>query len=84
MQVRLTTKAKKKLELATQALAALGLTPEQVGLLAMASGLVDCANDYLEDSTLEFALQAYSEDADEKWNDLVAGCLVHVKGGRNA
>lgn len=84
MKVQLTAKAKKKLDAATQALAALGLTPEKVALLAMASDLVNCANDYLEDSTLEFALQAYGEDADEKWNDLVAGCLVHVKGGRNA
>jgi len=84
MQVRLTTKAKKQLELATQALAALGLTPEQVALLAMASDLVDCANDYLDDATLGETLEAYGEDADEKWNDMVAGCLVHVKGGRNA
>jgi hypothetical protein len=84
MQVRLTTKAKKQLELATQALAALGLTPEQAGLLARAAEIVDCANDYLEDSTLGFALEAYGEDADEKWNDMIAESLVYVKGGRNA
>ena len=84
MQVRLTTKAKKQLELATQALAALGLTPEQVGLLAMANDLVDCANDYLDDASLAETLDAYNEEADEKWSDRVSECLVHVKGGRNA
>ena len=84
MQVRLTTKAKKQLELATQALAALGLTPEQAGLLAMANDLVDHANDYMDDASLDETLDAYNEDADEKWSDRVSECLVHVKGGRNA
>jgi hypothetical protein len=84
MQVRLTTKAKKQLELATQALAVLGLTPEQAGLLAMANDLVDHANDYMGDASLEETIDAYTEEADDKWSDRVADCLVYVKGGRNA
>ena len=84
MKVKLTAKAQKQLELATQALAALGLTPEQAGLLAMANDLVECANDYMDNASLGEALDAYSEDADEKWSDRVAECLVYVKGGRNA
>ena len=84
MKVKLTAKAQKQLELATQALAALGLTPEQAGLLAMANDLVECANDYMDNASLGETLDAYNEDADEKWSDRVAECLVFVKGGRNA
>ena len=81
MQVNLTPAAHLALQQATHALAKLGLTPEQVGKLARAAEIVDCANDYLEDATLDEVLDAYNEGADEKWSDMIADCLVYVSTG---
>ena len=81
MQVNLTPAAHQLLLQATKALAKLGLTPEGVGALARAADLVDCANDYLEDASLDAVLDAYNEGADEKWSDMIADCLVHVSTG---
>ena len=81
MQVNLTPAAHQLLLQATKALAALGLTPAGAGALARAAEIVDCANDYLEDSSLDDVLDAYNEGADEKWSDMIADCLVHVSTG---
>jgi len=82
MQVNLTPAAHRLLLQATKALAELGLTPDGVAALARAAELVDCANDYLEDASLDEVLDAYSEGADEKWSDMIADCLVHVSTGK--
>jgi len=81
MQVNLTPAAHQLLLQATKALAKLGLTPDGVAALARAAELVDCANDYLEDASLDEVLDAYNEGADEKWSDMIADCLVHVSTG---
>lgn len=81
MQVNLTPSAHLALQQATHALAKLGLTPAGAGALARAAEIVDCANDYLEDASLDTVLDAYNEGADEKWSDMIADCLVYVSTG---
>lgn len=81
MQVNLTPSAHLALQRATHALAKLGLTPAEAGALARAAEIVDCANDYLEDASLDAVLEAYNEDGEEKWNDMIADCLVYVSTG---
>jgi hypothetical protein len=81
MEVNLTPAAHQLLLQATEALAKLGLTPEEVGQLARAAEIVDCANNWLGDASIWTVMDAYTENGEDKWRDLFADCLVYVSTG---